>query len=310
LSSSESIEIIVLAAVRNPGGAIFTGPKHVIADTKARKAREPWEHAELAKRAGLPEAGFLTSEGRFVDRFEAAKIASRAGQAEAGDPSVGLHSEDFPGGQVPVVLTELFSRALAIAMELHDGQTRKGKATPYFSHLMGVAGLVLDAGGDEEQAIAALLHDAIEDQGDKISREEIRKSFGERVAEIVDLCSDRFEDVDDSDFDAEQTLDYWRQRKRRTIEKLRNEEKNAAYLLVSCADKLHNAREILHDLKLSGPELWSKFNNPNAEEQIEYYRDLAAAFAQKLPDVRLAAEIGEVVERIAVESNREAGRTG
>jgi hypothetical protein len=98
-----SVEIIVAAAVRNPSGAVFTGPRHVVADAKASENRQPWEFAELARRAGRPEAGFMTSRGRFVDRFKAAKIASRAGQAQAKDPTKGLHSEDFPEGEVPQI---------------------------------------------------------------------------------------------------------------------------------------------------------------------------------------------------------------
>ncbi len=124
-------------------------------------------------------------------------------------------------------------------MQAHARQKRKGTETPYVSHLLGVASLVLEHGGDEEQAIAALLHDAVEDQG---AHQEpvIRERFGDRVADIVLGCTDA------------DTLPKppWRERKERYIEHL--EHASSDVLLVSCADKVHNARAIVTDLKTHG----------------------------------------------------------
>ena len=118
------------------------------------------------------------------------------------------------------------AEALVYAARLHAGQTRKASGTPYVAHLLGVASLVLEAGGDEEEAIAALLHDAVEDQGGAAVRQEIRQRFGDRVAAIVDGCSDA-ETVPKPP---------WRQRKERFLASLH--EADAAVLRVAAADKL------------------------------------------------------------------------
>ena len=126
------------------------------------------------------------------------------------------------------ILTDRFDRAFAFARHLHRDQFRKGTAIPYTAHLLAVAALVLEDGGDEDQAVAALLHDAVEDHGGLGRLEEIRQLFGERVAEIVEGCSDSF------------TIPKppWRERKERYIEHLRHAD--AGVRRVSLADKLHN----------------------------------------------------------------------
>jgi (p)ppGpp synthase/HD superfamily hydrolase len=133
-------------------------------------------------------------------------------------------------------LTWRFDLALQFASGLHHGHARKGTTIPYISHLMGVCGLVLEAGGDEDQTIAALLHDAVEDKGGGSTLSTIRQMFGDRVANAVETCSDSTES------DPAKKAD-WRGRKEEYLEHLPNASGDA--LLVVAADKLHNARTML-----------------------------------------------------------------
>jgi len=146
------------------------------------------------------------------------------------------------------MLTGRFDDALVFASRLHRAQRRKGTDIPYVSHLMAVSALVLEHGGNEDQAIAALLHDAAEDQGGATILEEIRGRFGEPVARIVADCTDAWEEPKPD----------WRPRKEAYIAKL--PAKHASSLLVSLADKTHNARAILNDYRVLGDALWSRFN--------------------------------------------------
>src|SRR5262249_41201230 len=140
----------------------------------------------------------------------------------------------------PVSLSSRFREALVFAAELHRDQVRKGTTVPYVAHLLGVAGIVLEHGADEDEAIAALLHDAVEDQGGPPTREAIRRRFGERVAAIVDGCTD-----------ADKTPPPpWRARKEACVAHVRHA--SPSVLLVSAADKLHNSRAILNDYRLDG----------------------------------------------------------
>lgn len=163
------------------------------------------------------------------------------------------------------MLTARFEVALAFAARLHAGQLRKGTQIPYVSHLLAVAGLVLEHGGGEDEAIAALLHDAIEDQGGAATREVIRRLFGEEVTEIVNGCTDA------------EVLPKppWRERKEAYIRHVR--EASPAVRLVSAADKLHNARSVLADLRSMGDELWSRFTG-GREGTLWYYRALVQAY--------------------------------
>jgi GTP pyrophosphokinase len=146
-----------------------------------------------------------------------------------------------------VLLGPRFSGALVFAAELHQDRVRKGTDVPYVAHLLSVAALVIEDGGDEDEAIAALLHDAVEDRGGRPTLEAIRSGFGERVATIVEACSD-----------AEVTpKPPWRERKERYVQHL--ECAGASVLRVSVADKVHNARAILQDYRAVGEELWSRF---------------------------------------------------
>lgn len=168
------------------------------------------------------------------------------------------------------MLSDRFDDAFRFAHELHREQRRKGTSIPYISHLMTVAALVLEHGGTEEQAIAGLLHDAPEDQGGAATLAEIRRRFGDVVARIVADCTDSWTEPKPP----------WRARKQRYIEHLRD--KPCDSLLVSLADKTHNAEAILWDYHALGDELWSRFNG-GAEGTRWYYGALAKTFQNSLP---------------------------
>jgi (p)ppGpp synthase/HD superfamily hydrolase len=145
-------------------------------------------------------------------------------------------------------LTERFEQALVYATRLHAQQIRKATGVPYISHLLSVTALVLEDGGDEDEAIAALLHDAVEDQGGKATRAEIYRLFGEQVGAIVDGCTE---------FDSE-IKPPWRERKERYLEQLR--QGTPSVRRVALADKLHNARSLLVDYRHQGENIWSVFS--------------------------------------------------
>lgn len=159
--------------------------------------------------------------------------------------------------------------ATALALQIHAEQLRKGTTTPYVSHLLAVAAIVLEHGGDEDQACAALLHDAIEDGGPAWEGV-IKERFGPRVAGIVRACTDA----------DTQPKPPWRARKEAYLAHLETEGPDA--LLVSAADKLHNARAIVSDLHTHGPGMFSRFN-AGQEGTLWYYGALAEVFARRLP---------------------------
>ncbi|MBK6423588.1 MAG: HD domain-containing protein [Gemmatimonadetes bacterium] len=163
-----------------------------------------------------------------------------------------------------------YSAALAFASELHGSQLRKGTAVPYIAHLLSVSALVLEAGGDEDAAIAALLHDAVEDQGGRPMLDRIRARFGDGVADIVAACTD-----------AEVTpKPPWRQRKEAYLASIPH--KPAPALLVSIADKVHNAGAILRDYTQLGEAVWARFAG-GREGTLWYYRSLSDAFRGRAP---------------------------
>lgn len=175
-----------------------------------------------------------------------------------------LHQEhDAPG----VDLGERFEEALAWTSSLHRRQARKGPAIPYVAHLLGVCALVLEAGGDEDEAIAALLHDAVEDQGGTPRLEEIRARYGERVAEIVDGCTDAYESPKPA----------WQQRKEDFIRSL--EKASDSVLLIVAADKLHNAQSTIESLKTEGSAAWERFRG--RERALWYYQQIADALERR-----------------------------
>lgn len=168
------------------------------------------------------------------------------------------------------MLTSRFDEAFAYARQLHNSQRRKETAIPYISHLMCVSGLVLENGGDEDQAIAALLHDAAEDQGGAETLAVVKARFGEKVATIVADCTDAWAEPKPE----------WRPRKEAYLASLPG--KAASSLLVSLADKTHNAEAILCDRRAIGDAIWSRFTG-GREGTIWYYRALADIFATALP---------------------------
>ncbi len=185
-------------------------------------------------------------------------------------------------------LTWRFNVALQFASGLHHQQPRKGVSIPYVAHLMSVCGLVLEAGGDEDQAIAALLHDAVEDQGGLPTLDTIRHMFGNRVANTVECCSDST-----SRNPAEKLP--WRVRKDKYLEHLRSADGDA--LLVSAADKLHNARAILSDYRILGDRLWLRFN-ASKEDILWYYGSLVKTFRQTAAPKVLSSELERVVKEL------------
>lgn len=179
-------------------------------------------------------------------------------------------------------LSERFDEALTYAAGLHRTQTRKGGDIPYLGHLLSVVSLIIEGGGTETQAIAGLLHDAVEDQGGAPVLAEIRDEFGDDVATIVDECSDT--DV--------VPKPPWKQRKQDYVDHLRDA--SEATILVSLADKLDNARAILRDYRIDGDELWQRFSVHDPQEHLWYYRSLLAVY-QDRNTTWLVAELERVL---------------
>lgn len=191
-----------------------------------------------------------------------------------------------------LLLSSDFCEAVEYAVQMHLRQFRKGTSIPYVSHVLSVASLVLEYGGTEDEAIAALLHDTVEDQGGRQILDRIRRRFGDGVAVIVEGCTDA------------DTIPKppWRERKEAYIRHV--EGASAPVCLVSAADKLHNARAILRDYRDLGEELWSRFNG-GRDGTLWYYRSLLEAFRTKVPDA-LFNELEGVV--VAIETlARDAG---
>jgi (p)ppGpp synthase/HD superfamily hydrolase len=181
-------------------------------------------------------------------------------------------------------LSDRFSAAFSEALRLHQNQQRKATGTPYIAHLMSVAALVLENGGSEDQAIAALLHDAVEDAGGLDTLHAIREQFGPYVAELVDGCTDSYT----------QPKGEWKPRKEAYLDKLQIASDDVK--LISLADKVHNARSILRDLQYNGESAWDKFTGEK-KGTIWYYQTLAEIF-QGSPYPMLSDELIDLVERI------------
>ena len=179
-------------------------------------------------------------------------------------------------------MTDRFTDALVYAHELHRDQRRKGNGCPYIAHLLAVASLVIEAGGGEDECIAALLHDAVEDQGGPRTAAEIRRRFGDRVAEIVDGCTER------------RSPDMtWKARKQASV--FRVSEADQSVLLVITADKLHNARSLAAAHRESGDEVWYRFGG-GRDGTLWYYRAMADAIASAGGSPLLAALERTVLE--------------
>lgn len=191
-----------------------------------------------------------------------------------------------------MMLGPSFGDALFYASRLHAGQVRKGTTIPYISHLLGVCDLVLTAGGDETEAIAALLHDGPEDCGGKPILDQIATQFGSHVAAIVEGCSDSLVDT------ATEEKAPWRERKEEYIQRLRGEPKSV--LLVSAADKLHNAHAIERDVIADGVSTFERFNGKR-DGTLWYYHELVRAYKAAAYDARrepLVQELAEIVKRL------------
>ena len=171
----------------------------------------------------------------------------------------------------PPRLTERFFAAAALANDAHGGHRRLGTQIPYAAHLLIVAGLVLEDGGDESQAIAALLHDAVEDGGGRAMLDRISAEFGSEVATIVEACSDSLDEEDARP---------WRERKAAYLAHL-PDVADEATLRVALADKVHNARSIVRDYRAEGHALWDRFTNKTVDDQLWYYRALVQFFSAR-----------------------------
>ncbi|MDG4649071.1 HD domain-containing protein [Roseibacterium sp. SDUM158017] len=185
------------------------------------------------------------------------------------------------------MLTERFDAALAYARAAHATQTRKATAIPYMSHLMAVSSLVLEAGGDEEQAIAGLLHDAIEDAD--ATETGLAAQFGERVARIVAECSDHHGGTEKAG---------WQTRKDAYLAGIATKSPDA--VLVTTCDKLHNATAILEDLRAIGPTVFDRFT-AGRDGTLWYYDGLAQALSARMPGP-LAGRLSRVVAELHAEA--------
>jgi len=185
-----------------------------------------------------------------------------------------------------MALSNRFHQALSLAYELHKDQYRKGDKTPYLSHLMAVSALALQYGATEEEAIAALLHDAVEDQGGLETLAIIRQQFGDHVAEIVLACSDR----------EGEPKPPWQERKEKYLNHLTETEESS--LLVSCCDKLHNATDCLRTYRKNGAGLWQMFNATEGQTRW-YYGEIARIIQERRDEYpRLTNLIDDVVRTI------------
>lgn len=200
------------------------------------------------------------------------------------------------------LLSPKFALALQFANEIHSTQVRKGLGAPYISHLMAVCAYVLEYGGDETQAIAALLHDAAEDCGGRPMLETVRVLFGEGVAEIVAACTDSWSDSPENKTD-------WKPRKTAYLQALAAEPARAK--LVSCADKLHNLSNTLRDIQVEGVGAWkarmAKTKNGSADKQLWYYSECLKALSQGWSNPMLdcfAAAVRELRDQVDLEEKR------
>ena len=189
-----------------------------------------------------------------------------------------------------------FNEAFLFAAEKHATQTRKKTDVPYISHLMSVAALVLEAGAGEDEAVAALLHDVVEDCGGHPVLEEIRERFGSRVAKIVEGCTDAY------------TIPKppWKARKLEYLDILRRSGDEVR--LVSAADKLHNVRTILADYRREGDSVWDRFSG-RRDGTLWYYRAVLDVLREGKPN-RLVDELCRVVTELETLATEKAARAG
>lgn len=199
-------------------------------------------------------------------------------------------SESVPKNEAgPLYFTDRLTRAVDYARHLHI-ERRKGTGIPYMAHLFGVASLVMGEAGladfpvNEDMVVAALLHDAVEDHGGKARLDDIRQNFGDNVARMVEGLSDSLSE----DPSAKEP---WEQRKKAYIERVRNQADDVR--LISAADKLYNARSILEDYRVIGPEIWRRFKR-SRDLQLWYYETILEVFKSK-GKMRIVDELERVV---------------
>lgn len=191
------------------------------------------------------------------------------------------------------MLSHRFDDALAFASQIHRAQRRKGSDVPYISHLLSVCALTLEYGGDEDCAIAALLHDAVEDHGGLAMADQIEEKFGTTVRDIVLECSDRGDDQDTP----------WRFRKDAYLASIPR--KSEAAILVTSCDKLHNATMILNDLRNDGLSVFSRFS-AGRDEVLWYYRQLLDRLSMRAPyalTLRLSIIIAQIEADVSLKLN-------
>jgi (p)ppGpp synthase/HD superfamily hydrolase len=182
-------------------------------------------------------------------------------------------------------LSRKFEEALVYACVVHGGQKRKATGIPYIAHLLGVASIAFEYGADEDEGIGALLHDAAEDAGGAARIDDIRVRFGEKVATIVEGCTDTLETPKPP----------WRERKEKYLTHLK--ETDASTRLVSAADKLFNTRSILRELRQRGDAVWTRFSG-GKKDRLWYYRALVTAFRKHGDHGDLIDELNRVVTEI------------
>jgi (p)ppGpp synthase/HD superfamily hydrolase len=205
-------------------------------------------------------------------------------------------------GANAIVLSTHFERALVYAVRIHGKQVRKRTHRPYIGHLLSVASIVIEFDGDEDMAIAALLHDAVEDQGGLPRLRDIRRRFGKKVAHIVDGCTDSY---------TTPKLP-WVDRKRAYLERIPREAKEVR--LVSAADKLSNARETLQDVRAHGVEVFESFAGKK-DGTLWYYQALVVKFREIESNAlvqelaRVVAELKRLSTRLSLEGNRNQKET-
>jgi (p)ppGpp synthase/HD superfamily hydrolase len=199
-------------------------------------------------------------------------------------------NERVPESTAAPLLTERFAGALTFAWRVHGRQVRKKTGIPYMAHVMAVSALALEHGADEDVAIAALLHDAVEDSEDgAATRDQIEERFGQRVARIVVACSDAIAVPGQPKPD-------WRQRKETYLRHLADADEDV--LLVSACDKVHNAGSILADLRAEGDAVWQRFTVNDPRIQLWYYASVTEILMRRLPGP-LTAELGRIVNELS-----------
>lgn len=221
-----------------------------------------------------------------------------------------------PGRLATTMLTDRYKQALQFTAEVHEGHTKKGSDVAYLSHLLSVSALVMENDGDEDEAIAGLLHDSVEDRGDNYRtrcgakppegrgalKHDLEKLFGARVRDLVMHCTDD-EYLPEGKPAEKGTPAEWRARKEAYLKRLATQLDTGA-LRVSCADKLHNARAILVDYQTQGDEVWQRFRAKSKAEQLWYYRSLSKVFTERAAQhrdtglKRLADQLDAVVRAI------------